>query len=380
MAEKSYNVILEGAIIHERSRQEVVKRLSAVFNKETTYIEKLLSGKPRLIRQNIDLATAGKYRKIIEKAGAFCRIEPVEETEPSPEPELADPAHAVEPALPAVTCPRCGYVPSREDDVMLVRGDCPICGFMVRKEAAAETLQEPETEADEFLDTDDFATDLYSGRLAASLSRRALASIYTFSQFLTVYCMLVLVLIVSVVPLSSVPEHVGRSFLFTAYTAYPVLLGVLSVLIVSLLAPLFNEGRSWGQKAFAIEIMYTEEAQFGGLASSLAFRTAVICLLTFAPGLILRWMGYKTMAWNAWWVDTLVMILLALITWSVSWLLFLLSDSERSLLDVAGGTVQTETSLLPAHPVRKALMPLFTILIVLIGLGMVSLILGRLKW
>jgi len=250
---------------------------------------------------------------------------------------------------------------------------------MVSSGSPVDELQGPAEEQEAFSDTDEFSTDLLAGRMPASLPRRALASIYTFSQFLTIYCILVLMAIVSFTPLNSVPEQVAKRFLIWACTAYPVVLGVLSILIVSFVVPMFNEGRSWGQKAFAIEILYTEEVQFGGLALALTFRNVAICLLSFAPALILRWLGYKAIAPDAWLLDTLVMIVLAVIAWSASWLLFLVAGGKRSLLDVAGGTVQIETSLLPPNATRKALLPLFTIVGILVALGALSVILEKLK-
>jgi hypothetical protein len=371
MAEKSYNVILEGTIMPDRSRQDVLKRLSLVFKKDAAFAEKLLSGKPRLIRQNIDFPTADKYRKILEQAGAVCRIEQVPETELSPEPK---------PAPPLATCPRCGYAAMLETDVMLVRGDCPRCGFMARKEAAASALAESGEYEDELSDSGEFPADQLAGRRAASIARRALASVYTLSQFLTIYCILVLLVIVSFTPLNSVPEQVAKKFFVWACTAYPIVLGVFSILIVSFAVPIFNEGRSWGQKAFAIEILYTEEVQFGGLILSLVFRNIAICFLAFGPALILRWLGYKAIAGDAWWAEAMVTISLAAIAWSFSWLLFLIGGAKRSLLDVAGGTVQTETGLMPHKAVRKALFPLFLILGILVALGALSAALEKLKW
>jgi hypothetical protein len=380
MAEKSYNVILEGSIMPGRSRQDVAKRLSLVFKKDAAVTEKLLSGKPRLIRQNIDFATADKYRNVIEKAGAVCRIEQVKEPERSVEPKIPGAAHEKKPAVSLATCPRCGYQATSESDVMLVRGDCPRCGLMTKKEAAEEDLLGPAEEEDDFFDTDESPTDLLVGRKPASIPRRALASIYTFSQFLTIYCILVLLVIVSFTPMNLLPQEVAKRFFVWACTAYPVVLGVFSVLIVSFAVPMLNEGRSWGQKALSIDILYTEEVQFGGLALALAFRNVAICSLSFAPALIIRRLGYKMIVGHAWWGEALVITALGFIAWSFSWLLFLIAGRRRSLLDVASGTVQTETGLLPPKAVMKALFPLFTILVILAALGALSIALEKLGW
>lgn len=381
MPEPVFNVILEGTVKPDRQRSEVLANLCGIFKKDRETVEKLLSGKPRLIRRGIDLQAAQKYHRIIEKAGAACRIEPVS----APEPLIANPPEDEAPpngaALGTGPCPRCGYVPATEDDVMIVRGDCPRCGLMVKgsikSEAASTKL---EVEGSGAAQTTDAGFGFDSEAVSASLPRRVLASIYTFGYFMIAYCLLVLLFILCFIPLVSVPRYVARDFLIAAYTVAPSLMTAMSILTVSFFVPLFNEGRSWGQQAFAIELLYTAEAQSGGLLMSLAFRVGAMLLLTLAPGLVVVWTIPEGILPAGSSVEPLIMAVMALVGWSFSWLVCLMSSSRRSVLDRAGGTVQTEIGVMPTHPVRRGLAPLLLVFAVLGILGLIShalAILGR---
>ncbi|MBM3302945.1 MAG: hypothetical protein FJY85_23740, partial [Deltaproteobacteria bacterium] len=133
VSDESYRVILEGTVREGFKRGRVVKNLAALFKKDLASVERLLSGKPRPIRTGVKRETASRYVKIIQEAGAVAWVEL--EAPPKAEPEVTEQPVVVpekEPIVPDVICPRCGYQASREDDVMLVRGDCPKCGLLVR--------------------------------------------------------------------------------------------------------------------------------------------------------------------------------------------------------------------------------------------------------
>lgn len=372
MSDPLFNVILEGTIGEDRSRAEVVETLVGVFKKDRAAVEKLLDGTRRRIRQRIDLQTAEKYRRIIEKAGAVCTVEP----ESLPEPEAASPADDPVAAGYAVAafepCPRCGYVPANEDDVMIVRGDCPKCGLMVKGRSLGEASGADEAPADDEAGPEPEEEPAAALIAAASLSRRALASMYTFGCFAAVYCGIVLLFVLLFIPLTSVPRYLAREFVVATYTVAPALMAGLSILVVSFLVPIFKQGRTWGQQAFTIELLYTPEAQSGGLVLSLAFRTMAVLLLTLAPGLSVVWsLPEKVLALGPW-VEPAVIAAIAVIAWSASWLVCLMSSSRRSLLDHAGGTVQTEVGVMPPHALRKAFGLLFLVLIGLCLLGALS--------
>ena len=109
---------------------------------------------------------------------------------------------------------------------------------------------------------------------------------HTFSLFLAVDRSLAMLFIFSFVPLESVPGYAGKGFIDAAFTSFPMFLPALSIILISFVLPIFNRGLSWGQRVAGIVVLYTQEAQVGGLYLSLAFRVAAIGLMSFVPGLI----------------------------------------------------------------------------------------------
>ena len=143
MEDQSYKLILEGKLREGLERPPAIKKLSILLKRDVEEIADLLSGKPRVIAKGLDYRTALKYRSIIGSAGALSCIEPEARV-------LAEPVDAAEqtpPDQPSAAssewnvCPKCGYEPAREDDVLLVRGDCPRCGL---KKVPSHIAEEPE--------------------------------------------------------------------------------------------------------------------------------------------------------------------------------------------------------------------------------------------
>ena len=251
MQEPLYQLIMEGTVQAGLNRNEVVTRLSAVFKQDPAIVEKLLSGKPRVVKKDLDLATARRYQGIIERAGAVVRVEPsTAEALPTPAPE-EPPA----PEAPGIRCPRCGYEPKSEEDVLLVRGDCPRCGLLVRNADEFRSAGEAsESEESEFFSEEDAESDSPE-RVPATLKRRALASIYTFGCFVLVYWCVILVYLLVVFPIDLILPQIFRWFPQTALANFPMLLTAVSMVVVSFIVPLLHQGRSWGQMKLEIGLL-----------------------------------------------------------------------------------------------------------------------------
>jgi hypothetical protein len=359
MSDESYKVILQGTIREGYDRREVVAALSRAFKQDELFAERLLSGMPRVVKKGLDLATAHKYQQSLQKMGIVSLIEteaPPEQVAPTEVP-VSVPAEA--PPLPqsSISCPRCGYEPKTDDDVLLVRGDCPKCGLMVNKPESAE--QPDESFIRRAAAVDRATPDDYADVEFAPLVTRALASVNTFGLFSLVYTCMVVVFMVLFFPLRDVPYHIAKNFLLTAYNNFPMLLAATSILFVEFLLPLATEGKTWGQREFGIGILFTGEAETGGLLLSLVFRSAAIILITFSPGLLAikvgGMLGY-TEALEPY--LKLMMVLMAVPAWVASWLFLLLSPNKRGVLDIATGTIQTEEKILPANALVKAFKPL----------------------
>ncbi|MGA1841512.1 MAG: hypothetical protein ACMUIU_12890 [bacterium] len=72
-----YEVIFYGELEEGQNLTTVKKRLADLFNKDLSKIEEFLSHMPAIIKKNVDLDTALKYRETLKKAGAVCLIKPV---------------------------------------------------------------------------------------------------------------------------------------------------------------------------------------------------------------------------------------------------------------------------------------------------------------
>ncbi|MGA1790833.1 MAG: hypothetical protein ACMUIM_05065 [bacterium] len=78
MTEK-YKLLFNGEFVQGQNPESVKKNLSALFKTDIEKINQMLSSLPVLIRKDMDLSTASKYKETLEKAGALCCIEEMAE-------------------------------------------------------------------------------------------------------------------------------------------------------------------------------------------------------------------------------------------------------------------------------------------------------------
>ncbi len=69
-----YTVIFKGEIISGENLEQVKERLKSSLKTDDKGVSKLFSGNPVVVRQNTDLVTAEKYKKVFAAAGAACEI------------------------------------------------------------------------------------------------------------------------------------------------------------------------------------------------------------------------------------------------------------------------------------------------------------------
>jgi hypothetical protein len=358
MPNKFYKVVLGGTIRNGFDRTVVLKNLAQIFNKSPELIEKLLSGNPRVIKKGLDLAAAEKYQKILTKAGAESHFDlEIDQSPQIPEPSPS-PQHEPESATShELICPRCGYIPKSEEDVLAVRGDCPRCGLLVRKDPQIFSFTSDETEFAQKTD----AANIYGERTPVSWKRRILASMHTLTIFLTVYLLFFFILIFLIVPPDFISRTLLRDFLQTVFAAFPMAIISLTVFGVSFVLPLITGGRSWGQQMTNITVLYAGEARIGGLQLALALRAAAILMISFVPGLIAVRVGD--------WLKLLAvpegtnraMIATGMIAWILCWIYEFSRKDRRGLLDLVGDTIQVEEEPLPPDAVQKAMLPLLGI-------------------
>lgn len=76
MSEQHFEVVFRGDVEPGRSVAEVKEGLSKLFNTETSRIDQMFSGKPVVIKANIDEQTALHYQVSLKKVGALVDVRP----------------------------------------------------------------------------------------------------------------------------------------------------------------------------------------------------------------------------------------------------------------------------------------------------------------
>ena len=77
MSEKPYEVIFSGDVLAGQSVIEVKQRLAQLFNADDTRIDQMFSGKPVVVKRNLDMEAAERYQSSLLKAGALVDIRPI---------------------------------------------------------------------------------------------------------------------------------------------------------------------------------------------------------------------------------------------------------------------------------------------------------------
>ena len=85
-----HNVVFEGKTTPGKDIGSVKKRLMTLLKIDSRSIDRLFSGKPVVIRKNADTETAEKFRKVLEAAGAICRLEQLEVSGETTAPDQGD--------------------------------------------------------------------------------------------------------------------------------------------------------------------------------------------------------------------------------------------------------------------------------------------------
>jgi TM2 domain-containing membrane protein YozV len=86
MSDKKYRVVFKGDVAAGMQVDDVKQKLAAIFKSDIEKIDKLFSGKPKLIKKGADFEACEKARKAFERAGAIVFVEPEEEPAPAPAP------------------------------------------------------------------------------------------------------------------------------------------------------------------------------------------------------------------------------------------------------------------------------------------------------
>lgn len=127
MSSITYKLVFEGKIAGGQTAEDVKRNLISLFKSNARQIERLFSNPPVVIKREINHATALKYQKAFEKAGALCRIvQDKKAQEPALSVVAADTADSNAPEENRMICPMCNH----EQEVV---EECIQCGTVIRK-------------------------------------------------------------------------------------------------------------------------------------------------------------------------------------------------------------------------------------------------------
>jgi hypothetical protein len=127
---KRYRLVLEGHMLPDSEPRQVVTRTAALLNLDPQQVGELLRGKPRVIKRDLDEATAHRYMEAISQAGIACRMEDLDDVD-SPLTHLS----LEKTAEKSAPCPKCGFRP-QSGWIGDMAEECPSCGIVIAKYAA----------------------------------------------------------------------------------------------------------------------------------------------------------------------------------------------------------------------------------------------------
>lgn len=97
MAEGEYQVVFRGELVGDRPEQTVKQQLAALFKMPAAKVEALFSGKPVVVKRNLDQATARKFEAAFRKTGAVCELRGPQGAESGAAPAAAPESAAADP-------------------------------------------------------------------------------------------------------------------------------------------------------------------------------------------------------------------------------------------------------------------------------------------
>jgi hypothetical protein len=94
MADERFDLSYKGLIAPGADSDRARERLSAIFKLTAKGAERLFTGKPVIVKRNVDATTAAQFEKVFAHAGAVLTVTPVEGTglpEAAVEPDSTEP-------------------------------------------------------------------------------------------------------------------------------------------------------------------------------------------------------------------------------------------------------------------------------------------------
>jgi len=93
MADGEFHLVFRGELTGTLPEETVRQNLARVFRMSADRVADLFSGKPVVIKRNVDEATARKFESAFRNAGAVCELRPVERSSESTAAAAREPAN-----------------------------------------------------------------------------------------------------------------------------------------------------------------------------------------------------------------------------------------------------------------------------------------------
>ena len=126
MTEKRFAVVFSGQIVDGADAAQVRKNLANLFNVEVKKVEAMFSGKPVLIKNNLDEAKARGYQTALAKAGAVVELAATKSPSGSTSESAARPK-AAPPTTPAAKKESAPPAPPQAPDLTIAE----VCATLV---------------------------------------------------------------------------------------------------------------------------------------------------------------------------------------------------------------------------------------------------------
>lgn len=102
MSEARFDILFDGTLKPDADPCLARERLGTAFKLDTAGVERLFTGKPVAVKRDADLATAARYKRVFEEAGALVTLRAIEAAGTAPRPPApsgSPPAVAQEPVV-----------------------------------------------------------------------------------------------------------------------------------------------------------------------------------------------------------------------------------------------------------------------------------------
>lgn len=116
MADERFDLVYKGLIAPGADPERTRRRLTAIFKLTDKGVERLFTGKPVIVKRDVDAATAAQFEKVFAHAGAILTVIPIEAAGLSESVESQVASESVEPPqIGAIDTSRLALAPQGGD-------------------------------------------------------------------------------------------------------------------------------------------------------------------------------------------------------------------------------------------------------------------------